>query len=407
MKLPGTLLTCDLVCYGVASPTAFQEFLEMLGRRHGSPVVGYAHRGAGIPDRGDEIARFADGTSEQGTTRTRLWSRLWFGHLLRESCLVCRHHSTSRPGNVTLGDFWGLELTAPELVDRRGTSCVLVNDERGLELLHSASARLELVETGVEAVANEEQPMLLRSPAPADDGRFWGLRRELGFEGACRALGLLGWRQGVRDLLGRLRGEAVDDRRATWPVDVRPDLSEGSRKLPRAFAARNRSEDVRRASSSGGVFHALASQVIGGGGVVYGCAFDEELRAAHVRCETMAEVERCMGSKYSQSRLAGTLARVRADVAADRTVLFSGTPCQVAAARAIVEGPERSARGRAHETPPVLWRKRTECCGCTACATACPTGAITMRPDEKGFSYPTIDATRCVGCGSCLSACPW
>ncbi len=102
---------------------------------------------------------------------------------------------------------------------------------------------------------------------------------------------------------------------------------------PLGFAAKNRDDDVRRHSSSGGVFHALASWAIGQGGVVYGCAFDGSLRAVHVRCETMAQAERCMGSKYSQSDMGDSIRQVRGDLAAGRLVLFTGTPCQVDAVR--------------------------------------------------------------------------
>lgn len=37
---------------------------------------------------------------------------------------------------------------------------------------------------------------------------------------------------------------------------------------------------------------------------------------------------------------------------------------------------------------PELYRDRSECCGCTACAAICPRDAITMEPDEEGFAYP-------------------
>lgn len=108
---------------------------------------------------------------------------------------------------------------------------------------------------------------------------------------------------------------------------------------PIAFAARNRDDSVRRMSSSGGMFYALASHVIEDlGGVVYGCAFNEDLRAVHIRCETMAEAERCMGSKYSQSDMGDSIRLVRADLENGRNVLFTGTPCQVAAVRMACDG---------------------------------------------------------------------
>lgn len=54
---------------------------------------------------------------------------------------------------------------------------------------------------------------------------------------------------------------------------------------------------------------------------------------------------------------------------------------------------------------PELYRDRSECCGCTACAAACPRDAISMEPDEEGFLYPVVDAALCVRCGGCERAC--
>lgn len=50
--------------------------------------------------------------------------------------------------------------------------------------------------------------------------------------------------------------------------------------------------------------------------------------------------------------------------------------------------------------------KKENCCGCTACAHACPAGAIRMKTDECGFRYPEIDPARCVHCDLCRRVCP-
>ena len=430
--LPGTLLTCDLICYGVAAPASFRSYLDLLERHHGAPVVRYAHRGAGIPDRGDETAWFADGSVERGTARTRLWSRLWYRNLIRASCTTCGYHALARPGNLTIGDFWGIEDVLPGFADAWGTSCIIANDARGLAFVRSVADALELTETRVGDVANDAQPMLRTLPPHDASRRFFALERDLGFERACRAFGLLGWKARLKDaargILRRLNAKCPGTGRGAARQNVPPDsetLQSGNRTsrhaetgarpiagdaptaLPRAFAAKNRSDDIRRASSSGGVFHALASKVIGCGGVVYGCAFDEHLRAAHIRCETMDDMRRCMGSKYTQSDLGDTLVRVREDLAAGTLVLFTGTPCQVAAVRAFTGDANGAEANKQDEPqiPPILFNSPQACCGCTACAATCPVGAIAMEPDEHGFPYPVIDAARCIGCDLCRSVC--
>lgn len=54
---------------------------------------------------------------------------------------------------------------------------------------------------------------------------------------------------------------------------------------------------------------------------------------------------------------------------------------------------------------PVLFESATCCCGCGACAMACPADAISMVEDETGFAYPRIDESMCVRCGRCKQVC--
>lgn len=55
---------------------------------------------------------------------------------------------------------------------------------------------------------------------------------------------------------------------------------------------------------------------------------------------------------------------------------------------------------------PVLFTRKTECMGCTACYSICPMKAIEMLPDEEGYLYPVIDEGKCVGCRTCINVCP-
>lgn len=56
---------------------------------------------------------------------------------------------------------------------------------------------------------------------------------------------------------------------------------------------------------------------------------------------------------------------------------------------------------------PILYDKKEECCGCTACYAICPKDAIVMIEDEEGFEYPRIDESKCIRCYTCLRVCPF
>ncbi|MGM9800105.1 MAG: Coenzyme F420 hydrogenase/dehydrogenase, beta subunit C-terminal domain [Muribaculaceae bacterium] len=53
----------------------------------------------------------------------------------------------------------------------------------------------------------------------------------------------------------------------------------------------------------------------------------------------------------------------------------------------------------------VAEKKKEDCCGCSACFSVCPHGAINMTPDGMGFLYPRIDTAKCIECGLCVKIC--
>lgn len=54
----------------------------------------------------------------------------------------------------------------------------------------------------------------------------------------------------------------------------------------------------------------------------------------------------------------------------------------------------------------ILYKKKEDCCGCSACCSVCAAAAISMKPDEEGFLYPVIDPEKCKDCGLCVRVCP-
>lgn len=99
---------------------------------------------------------------------------------------------------------------------------------------------------------------------------------------------------------------------------------------PSVYAAKNRTEQVRMTSSSGGLFVPLSDLILSRGGVVYGARFDENHRVVHARAKTREERDLFKSSKYVQSDLNGVFQDIAADLKNGIEVLFSGTPCQAA-----------------------------------------------------------------------------
>ena len=100
----------------------------------------------------------------------------------------------------------------------------------------------------------------------------------------------------------------------------------------RAYIAYNVDERMRYNSASGGVFSALASQVLSSGGVVYGaslCFSAGKAIVEHTRIANALDLPLIMGSKYVQSDCEKAYAQVKQDLRDGKRVLFSGCSCQI------------------------------------------------------------------------------
>ncbi len=96
------------------------------------------------------------------------------------------------------------------------------------------------------------------------------------------------------------------------------------------YAAYFAKREQLRQSSSGGIFAALAEEILHRNGVVFGCAEETPGHPRHIWVAQMDRLPLLQGSKYVQSDMSGVYAAVKEKLESGAPVLFSGTPCQVA-----------------------------------------------------------------------------
>lgn len=101
----------------------------------------------------------------------------------------------------------------------------------------------------------------------------------------------------------------------------------------KVLAAYNEDEEIRKESSSGGIFTLLAEKMIDEGGVVFGAEFNVQWEVILAYSETKEGLAQFRGSKYVQADVKDTFRQCERFLKAGRKVLFSGTPCQIAGLR--------------------------------------------------------------------------
>ncbi len=103
-----------------------------------------------------------------------------------------------------------------------------------------------------------------------------------------------------------------------------------------AYAAVLKDPAVLARSASGGVFAGLASAVLRQGGVVFGAAWNPDFSVAHIPVSSLDDLSKLQQSKYTQSSVESCFVPLKDALASGKMVLFSGTPCQVAAVKSFL-----------------------------------------------------------------------
>lgn len=97
----------------------------------------------------------------------------------------------------------------------------------------------------------------------------------------------------------------------------------------KVYAAVHKDTEVLAKSTSGGAFTAIADAIFAQGGIVYGAAMLDGMQVKHIRTSGKDDFEGLRSSKYLQSDTGTTYQMVEQDLKQGKTVLYSGTPCQI------------------------------------------------------------------------------
>jgi Formate hydrogenlyase subunit 6/NADH:ubiquinone oxidoreductase 23 kD subunit (chain I) len=109
-------------------------------------------------------------------------------------------------------------------------------------------------------------------------------------------------------------------------INVKPE----EKQPQRGYLLQIKDDAIRKESTSGGSFTAIASWIINKKGVVFGAAFDyTDFKVKHCSVDTIESIGKFRNSKYIQSEIGKTYSEVKNLLRQECWVAFSGTPCQI------------------------------------------------------------------------------
>lgn len=134
------LTTVDFVCHGVPSPKVWQRYLDEVvtsGKRAINDVK-FRNKGNGWKKFNFVLSYNHDSKSYSLSSwhQQNHYMRAFLSDMiLRPSCHDCRAKQGRSHSDITIADFWGINVEMPEMDDDKGTGLVLVNTEKGRQAL--------------------------------------------------------------------------------------------------------------------------------------------------------------------------------------------------------------------------------------------------------------------------------
>ena len=200
------LICIDIVCQGGPSKNIWKEYLKWQQMKHKAKVIAVDFRNKkdfGWREHVESIY-FENGKKVNG----RVFKNLFYGHsILRPSCYECKYKSIIHPGDITIADYWGIEKAAPEFDDNKGVSLVLVNNNKGEELLEQIKENIEWKKTKLE----DSMQTPLKEPflKPENREQFWKDFYEKSFEYIAKKYGRYGLTNKIKAVFRKIKMNLV------------------------------------------------------------------------------------------------------------------------------------------------------------------------------------------------------
>jgi len=139
------LYVVDVICHGTPRAEYWESYKTWIEKKYGSEFSEVSFR-----DKSNPGAKYSmriamkNGRVLVNKLETALFTRLFLRRLImEEGCYKCPFANLHRHGDITLGDFWGIEKVMPDFPEKDGVSLVLVNTDKGSALIDEVKRAAE------------------------------------------------------------------------------------------------------------------------------------------------------------------------------------------------------------------------------------------------------------------------
>ena len=202
------LITQDIICHGVPSPMVWKKYIE----KRQNAANGAKPRKIAFRSKNEGWKRFSvsflfeNDTEYLATLDKDPMMKAFLGNLsLRKSCYHCAYKTKARQSDITLADFWGIEKILPEMDDDQGVSLIIVQSQKGIEVLNQVQGNLILKQVDINKAISYNTAMIHSVDEPVLRDAFLETVRQEGFSVAEKRYLRLNFKKRVRRLLSKIK----------------------------------------------------------------------------------------------------------------------------------------------------------------------------------------------------------
>lgn len=99
---------------------------------------------------------------------------MFYGHnILRPSCYECNYANIHRLGDITIADFWGVDKIAPEFMDHKGVSLIIINNEKGKKIFNEGKKDIDTIDCSIDNCIKYTYTLNQPTPVSKERDQFW------------------------------------------------------------------------------------------------------------------------------------------------------------------------------------------------------------------------------------------
>lgn len=191
----GHLYTMDIICHGTPSIKIFRDYIKVLEKKLNGKIINFVFRDKTNGWGCNAKVYYIDKKGKHHEKLIPSYLSSYYNHFLksniyRDNCYSCKYANNNRVGDITIGDYWGVEKEHSDLMkqnggvidSKKGVSCLLVNTDDGSNLLEKYGTDLQLFDTSFDKISAHNEQLNNPTTPKGDREKIMGDYKKHGYE---------------------------------------------------------------------------------------------------------------------------------------------------------------------------------------------------------------------------------